>query len=80
MQSAHDRDNYIKILYDNVKPGKEYNFRKFGSQLVTHFGQNYDYASIMHYSRYAFTSNDKPTIEALVIVLFCKKNVSCAFS
>ena len=46
--------------------GMEHNFDKFGADLITSFGQPYDYASIMHYTAYAFSSNGLPTITAWV--------------
>jgi hypothetical protein len=63
-QMRQDRDQYVKINFDNIETGKEGNF----ALLTTATGKNYgayDYGSIMHYSAYAFSSNGKPTIEPL---------------
>ncbi len=51
-QSRADRDDYIVINYDNIIPGYEGNFdiRPFGGD----HGE-YDFESVMHYSRCAFT-------------------------
>lgn len=57
------RDDYVKINYDNVVSGKEYNFALYTNNYVTAFNQAYDYKSIMHYGAYAFTKNGLKTIE-----------------
>ena len=62
-QSREDRDQFIKIVAENIEAGKEHNF----DQHITD-GDDvgaYDYGSIMHYDELAFSKNDKPTIEAL---------------
>ena len=43
----------------------EYNFEKYDSLYVDTQNTPYDYASVMHYGPYAFSSNDYPTIEPL---------------
>lgn len=60
-QSRPDRDNYVKILEENILPGKESNFLK--QTEVDTGGVPYNYNSIMHYPRNAFSSNGKDTIE-----------------
>ncbi|KAK7873116.1 hypothetical protein R5R35_006346 [Gryllus longicercus] len=57
--SSIDRDRYVKILWQNIKPGKESDFQKKFSK---DFNVGYDYDSIMHYSAYANSKNKKPTI------------------
>ncbi|XP_055372804.1 zinc metalloproteinase nas-14 [Condylostylus longicornis] len=64
-QSSPDRDNYVKIIWDNIKKGKKKNFRKYEYTEATSFGVEYDYDSIMHYGRKAFSKNGEPTIVAL---------------
>lgn len=44
----------------------KHNFDKYNSSSVTDYGVGYDYASIMHYSPYAFSKNDKMTISPKV--------------
>jgi hypothetical protein len=59
-QSREDRDRFIKILTENIRPDRISQFDKHvqdGTDLGT-----YDYASIMHYPRNAFTKNGKDTI------------------
>ncbi|XP_058825423.1 seminal metalloprotease 1-like [Topomyia yanbarensis] len=64
-QSASNRDDYVRILWENIDPGHEYNFNKYNASDVTSYGIEYDYGSIMHYSAKAFSKNTEPTIEAL---------------
>ncbi|KAF2884815.1 hypothetical protein ILUMI_21348 [Ignelater luminosus] len=72
-QSAPERDDYVTILWQNILPGKESNFNKYSSNVVTSFGKKYDYDSIMHYDKYAFSSNGEPTILPNVSILFFVK-------
>ncbi|XP_017764627.1 PREDICTED: zinc metalloproteinase nas-13 [Eufriesea mexicana] len=61
-QSAADRDEWVTINWENIKPGKEHNFNKYDNKTVTDYGISYDYMSVMHYSSYAFSKNGDPTI------------------
>ncbi|XP_075044746.1 embryonic protein UVS.2-like [Mixophyes fleayi] len=54
-----DRDNYIIVLEENIIPGDT---DLFSIDNTNNLGLPYDYDSVMHYSRYAFTSNGKETI------------------
>lgn len=59
-QSRADRDNFVSIHLENVIPDMEHNF----SQHIND-GQDvgsYDYNSIMHYPRNAFSKNNLDTI------------------
>lgn len=61
-----DRDQYIDILKDNIKEqflGFTYklNFKQQETELLT----PYDFFSIMHYNRRAFSKNNKDTIQPL---------------
>ena len=62
-QSREDRDRFIRILFENIEAGKEHNF----DQHITDGDDigRYDFGSIMHYDRFAFSKNDQPTIETL---------------
>lgn len=66
MQSSFDRDRYVEILWGNIEPGKEDQFRIEGDNVVSHMGGKYDYASIMHYDEKAFSKNKQITIRTKV--------------
>ncbi|XP_026221214.1 high choriolytic enzyme 1-like [Anabas testudineus] len=62
-QCRSDRDEHIKILLQNVIPGEEYNFNKINT---LNLGTPYDYNSVMHYGRLAFSKdNVSPTMVAI---------------
>jgi hypothetical protein len=56
-----DRDQYLRIVYENIIPGMEYNF-DIKSNNVTTLNSPYDYSSILQYDDSAFSSNGLPTI------------------
>ena len=59
-QSREDRDMFVTIHWQNIQAGKEHNFNQHISD-----GDDvgaYDYGSIMHYERKAFTKNGQDTI------------------
>ncbi|XP_070574803.1 zinc metalloproteinase nas-4-like isoform X2 [Ptychodera flava] len=58
-QTRLDRDNYVTIYWQNIQRGLEFNFQKYALDTQ---GTSYDYASIMHYPRNAFSSNGYDTI------------------
>lgn len=55
MHSSHDRDDYVEIKWENITPGTENNFAKYGTDTVDHYGAAYDYGSVMHYSATGFS-------------------------
>uniref|UniRef100_A0A3Q1HEA7 Metalloendopeptidase n=1 Tax=Anabas testudineus TaxID=64144 RepID=A0A3Q1HEA7_ANATE len=64
-QCRSDRDQHIKILllYFSSTAGMEYNFNKINT---LNLGTPYDYNSIMHYGRLAFSKdNVSPTMVAI---------------
>jgi len=65
-QSRPDRDNYLKINWENILDNMAYNFKKkvYGTEVVD-YGVPYDYASIMHYPWTAFSKNGKKTLEPI---------------
>ncbi|XP_070072289.1 hatching enzyme 1.2-like isoform X2 [Drosophila takahashii] len=64
-QNRHERDSYVKLLSENVRPGRMKNFLKYNSSQETGFGVEYDYASVMHYSPKSFSFNGQPTLKAV---------------
>ncbi|XP_017848228.1 seminal metalloprotease 1-like [Drosophila busckii] len=64
-QSAADRDDYVRVAYENVIDGKERNFQKYDDNTVDNFDQPYDYGSVMHYTPYGFSKNGEMTLVPL---------------
>lgn len=65
-QTRPDRDNYVRINYENIIPGygfKEAYFDKRSDEEVNAEISEYDYGSIMQFSKDAFSVNGNPTIE-----------------
>ncbi|XP_040197485.1 high choriolytic enzyme 1-like [Rana temporaria] len=59
----NDRDGYVNVLWNNIQDGLAYAFNKtdtYNMDLT-----KYDYGSIMHYSRYSFSKNGMPTLQAI---------------
>lgn len=63
MHSSNDRDNYIKVNYENIESSAFHNYKKRLDD--ARCGTSYDYQSIMHYAAYTFSKNGLPTIEPL---------------
>ncbi|GMR62974.1 hypothetical protein PMAYCL1PPCAC_33169, partial [Pristionchus mayeri] len=61
-QSRTDRDDFITILWNNIQPGMQGQFEKYGESTIQTLGTEYDYSSIMHYGNKAFSRNGQPTI------------------
>ncbi|XP_036964090.1 low choriolytic enzyme-like isoform X2 [Acanthopagrus latus] len=58
-----DRDQHVQVLLQNVMKGQDFNFKK-----VNTLNQEtpYDYSSVMHYGRLAFSKDDhNPTMVAV---------------
>ncbi|XP_063832264.1 uncharacterized protein LOC135081481 isoform X1 [Ostrinia nubilalis] len=62
MQSSPDRDDYVDIVWENIVQPARHNFRKYNAFSVSDFGVGYDYDSVLHYSKRAFSSNGQDTI------------------
>jgi len=62
-QCRPDRDNYVRINERNVYPSMLYNFDKYSTSQIDYRGESYDYRSIMHYGKTAFSSNGQITIQ-----------------
>ncbi|XP_068433664.1 meprin A subunit alpha [Clinocottus analis] len=66
-QSRSDRDDYVKIWWDQIEDGMEHNFNKYEDDFITDLNTPYDYESIMHYRPLSFNKNDSiPTITTAI--------------
>ncbi|XP_059195081.1 meprin A subunit beta-like [Centropristis striata] len=61
-QSRYDRDEFVKIAFENVIKGRENNFRIVDKESSTTQGVPYDYYSVMHYGKNAFSNGNGTTI------------------
>lgn len=64
MQSATERDEFVEIIWDKIQPGMENNFNVYAVNVITQHGVEYDYGSVMHYPRTAFSIDGSDTILA----------------
>ncbi|XP_039437409.1 hatching enzyme 1.2-like [Culex pipiens pallens] len=60
--TRYDRDRYVNVNMQNVKPDSVTNFKKDRQDRATTYGIGYDLGSVMHYSTMAFSRNGSPTI------------------
>ena len=63
-QTRPDRDQFVDIFWNNIDPKQKSNFEKRSSSVS--LGFPYDYGSVMHYTTYAFSINNRPTITGKV--------------
>jgi Astacin (Peptidase family M12A) len=63
-QNRCDRDSFVTINFENIEVGYKYQFDKKCGLLYTDRG-NYDFDSIMHYDRFAFSKNGLSTIDCI---------------
>ena len=64
-----DRDEYITVLWDNIRKDYHYAYKKWPNTLT--YGVPYDCKSIMHYPTYAFAKAfGKPTMKSKVYTQF----------
>jgi len=61
-QSRPDRDEYVRIVYDNVEPGSYEQFAKRSQNESMSLGYAYDYHSVTHYGSNYFSMSTEPTI------------------
>lgn len=76
--SRSDRDDFLEILWDNIKPGSEHNFLKLKPWENNLLDEKFDYKSIMLYGEHAFSKDRKsmtmrPRQEGIVIGLINNK-------
>jgi len=62
-QCRPDRDTFVTINENNVYPSMRYNFDKYSYNQIDTRQETYDYYSIMHYGKTAFSSNGRITIQ-----------------
>lgn len=62
-QSRNDRDDYVKINYENIDDRLKTQFSKRDG--LETYGYRYDIKSVMHYTEKTFSSNGKKTIESI---------------
>lgn len=62
MQSATERDDYVDIIWDKIQANTENNFNKYGADYITNYKVEYDYGSVMHYGKTAFSIDGSDTI------------------
>nr|XP_022905936.1 zinc metalloproteinase nas-15-like [Onthophagus taurus] len=62
-QTREERDDFVTILWKNIAMGRENNFEKLKNGTSSDFQVPYDYDSVMHYSKYAFSKNQQATID-----------------
>ncbi|XP_032808037.1 astacin-like metalloendopeptidase isoform X2 [Petromyzon marinus] len=58
-QARSDRDQFVSVQWDDIIPGYEHNFNK---EQTNNLDTPYDYGSLLHYNRFAFTKNRRPTL------------------
>ena len=64
-QSRPDRDDHVRIIWQNIVAGMEDNFARYSRAEVSTLSLPYDTASVMHYSSKAFSSNGQLTISPI---------------
>lgn len=62
-QNRPDRDQYVEILWHNMRSGTENNFKKYPVEEINSRGVEYDYGSLMHYSKYQ--GNNRPGVQTM---------------
>ncbi|CAB3400228.1 unnamed protein product [Caenorhabditis bovis] len=64
-QGRYDRDNYVRIVTQNILSCYLGQFSKQSYSSMVDYGVGYDYGSVMHYDQTAFTSNGGNTIATI---------------
>lgn len=62
-QCRPDRDQFVRINENNVYRSMLYNFDKYSTRQIDYRGYKYDYYSIMHYGKTAFSKDGSITIQ-----------------
>jgi len=53
-QSRTDRDEYVKILWNNIKSDRKGEFKKYSNKIISSYGIPWDWDSVMLYDSKAF--------------------------
>ncbi|QQP58563.1 Metalloendopeptidase, partial [Caligus rogercresseyi] len=62
-QSRYDRDDNVRIMWNNIIQSMTFNFLKYDLTKIDHLNAPYDTCSIMHYGPTAFSRDSRsPTI------------------
>lgn len=67
-QSRPDRDEYIRVFYENIKSGLEHNFEKYTTgevKTLDPMKNFYDFDSCLHYNNHAFSKNGDDTLQSI---------------
>ena len=64
-QSRSDRNNYVRIIKENIPPKNIHNFIHYKKSFINDYGLPYDYGSVMHYGGRDFGINRAITIQTL---------------
>lgn len=62
MHSATERDEYVEIVWDRIQQGTQNNFNTYPADVISNYGVEYDYGSVMHYPTVSFSIDGEPTI------------------
>ncbi|XP_047132419.1 high choriolytic enzyme 1 isoform X2 [Hydra vulgaris] len=63
--TRRDRDNYIKINWNNIEDAEKKNFNMYNHGQAETFGFGYDLDSVMHYGANYFSKNGQNTIDVI---------------
>ncbi|XP_052410117.1 meprin A subunit beta-like [Carassius gibelio] len=61
-QTRYDRDDYVTIKYENIRKGYESKLNKHSEKVSSTQETPYDYYSVMHFDKNAFSNGNGPTI------------------
>ncbi|XP_065337058.1 zinc metalloproteinase nas-14-like [Cloeon dipterum] len=67
MHDNFNRDDYVTVNFTNVQPKYYHDFDKISKKDYTDFGIPYDYDSVMHYDRYAFSVDPDDATKTTII-------------
>ena len=54
-QSRADRDDFVEVMWDNIKSEMSNNFLKLNLNQIDHLGAPYNICSVVHYRENAFS-------------------------